>query len=123
MADLLANRGRLLPNSPNIKGGPQELWPEYKKIIKRKWMEEFWNLAKTKGKVYFEYFKFLNLGTEGWFHGMDRPRWLITTLNCLRSGHCSVPAHLHKIGITDSPLCSCGEVRDIQIFFYVRIIY
>ncbi|KAL3289708.1 hypothetical protein HHI36_023108 [Cryptolaemus montrouzieri] len=73
MADILANRGRLFPNSPNIKGGSQELGPEYKKIIKRKWMEEFRNLAETKGKVYFEYFKFLNLGTEGWYHGMDRP--------------------------------------------------
>ncbi|KAL3287966.1 hypothetical protein HHI36_002422, partial [Cryptolaemus montrouzieri] len=106
MADLLANEGRLLPNFPKIKGGLQELWQEYKKIIGKKWMEEFWNLAGYKENVYFEYFKFLDSGAKGWFHDMDRSRRLSITLNRIVSGHCSVPAHLCKIRITDSPLSS-----------------
>ncbi|KAL3285270.1 hypothetical protein HHI36_019380 [Cryptolaemus montrouzieri] len=40
-AGILANRGRLLPEPAQIKGGPQELWPEHNKSLWNDWNMSF----------------------------------------------------------------------------------
>lgn len=36
----------------------------------------------------------------------------------LRSGHCCIPTHLHKIGVVDDELCTCGSPGSLSHIFF-----
>lgn len=36
----------------------------------------------------------------------------------MRSGHCHVPTHLHRIGVQASSLCMCGEEGTLNHLFF-----
>ena len=41
-------------------------------------------------------------------------RELTTSIIRLRIGHCSLKAHLYRLGLEDSPSCNCGEPETIE---------
>ena len=42
----------------------------------------------------------------------------ITSIIRMRSGHCLVGEHLHRIGIRDSPYCECGNIETLDHIFF-----
>ncbi|XP_044753823.1 uncharacterized protein LOC123313150 [Coccinella septempunctata] len=112
-ADLLANRGRLLQGQSQLRGDPRELWPALKSRLWDEWTERFREIGMTKGRQYSSVVRPTSYRRETWFKFLNTPRVNITTFVRIRSGHCLTPAHLARIGVIDSPLCSCGELGDL----------
>ncbi|XP_044745335.1 uncharacterized protein LOC123307183 [Coccinella septempunctata] len=52
IADLLANRGRLLQGQSQLRGDPRELWPALKSRLWDEWTERFREIGMTKGRQY-----------------------------------------------------------------------
>ncbi|KAL3286311.1 hypothetical protein HHI36_000820 [Cryptolaemus montrouzieri] len=65
-ADILANKGRLLPEVAQIKGGPQELWPEYNKSLWNDWKREFREIGRIKGVTYASMTPDKNINKKPW---------------------------------------------------------
>ncbi|XP_044745203.1 uncharacterized protein LOC123307066 [Coccinella septempunctata] len=117
VADRLANEGRYAESVPDISAGPQILWSGYKKYIRDLWIRDFLDLCKYKGKIYGSYVHQGNFPRVAWYSKLDKPRRFITTILRLRSGHCLTPAHLHRIGLRESPNCDCGALGDLPHIF------
>lgn len=48
--------------------------------------------------------------TKAWYtKEPNTPRRVLTTIARIRLGHTHAPAHLHRIGAINNPLCICGE--------------
>ncbi|KAL3281956.1 hypothetical protein HHI36_005159 [Cryptolaemus montrouzieri] len=84
IVDILANKGRYLPDVSEVKGGPEELWPAHKKEIWRDWRSEFLRIGESKGKTYVAITRGRHVGSPPWFHMNDWPRFKITQMNRLR---------------------------------------
>lgn len=117
-ADMLANRGRSLPGQSQLKGDPRELWPEYRNKLWDEWTEEFKRIGMTKGRMYASVVRPNDFRGETWYKTLSCPRSSITTIIRIRSGHCSTPAHLARIGVMDSSMCRCGEIGDLPHVFF-----
>lgn len=117
IADELANRGRQLLGRSGLKGDPRDFWPAYIAEIWGTWDDEYFNIGLTKGKIYAAFVRPSKYRAKPWFRNRSTSRKSITSLTRLRSGHCSIPDHLARIGVVDSPLCSCGEVGNMMHLF------
>lgn len=82
-----------------------EIFRHSKKFMYTKWEEYYNRKCQHTGKLYFKLNPKLTYRT--WFSNESRS--FISTVLRLRSGHCQIPVHLHKINILPSPNCLCGE--------------
>ncbi|XP_044759296.1 uncharacterized protein LOC123317016 isoform X3 [Coccinella septempunctata] len=117
VADRLANQGRYADTAPHIPGGPQTLWPRIKRDIRGSWIEDFLKSCISRGRIYSLYVNHHNFPLSPWFSKIDKPRRFLIAVLRLKSGHCLTPAHLHRIGVRDSPNCDCGALGDIPHIF------
>ena len=75
-----------------------------------------WNQRYTDAEEAAHFKKFFQT-TYDWVSVRDMPRAHQTTLFRLQTGHCRLNAHLHRLGIVESPLCSnCGVIEDVVHF-------
>ncbi|KAJ8914541.1 hypothetical protein NQ315_010005 [Exocentrus adspersus] len=114
-ADFLANLGTTLQPTNAPLADHKEFFPIYKENLRNSWVSRFTTISKIKGKNYAASVK--TPYTTPWFKTMKATRKEITTLVRIRSNHCSVPAHLNRIGVKDTPNCRCGETGDIAHVF------
>lgn len=53
-----------------------------------------------------------------WFSKLNyKNRKFVTTVCRMRSRHCLFPKHKARIGISDSPDCTCGMEGDLDYIF------
>lgn len=113
-ADTLAKIGRELNIPTPIPIHNLELIPKYQKSILTHYHNYWKNTTKTKwyrdiqdtfpAKPWYSKFPFTN-------------RRHITTIIRMRTGHCATKSHLYRLGVTDSPMCDCGQVEDLNHIF------
>lgn len=65
------------------------------------------NSFEIKGKIYGKLRE--EKRKTVWFAEDELTRAFITTINRIRSGHIGTNEHLYKIGLSDTPLCICGD--------------
>ena len=107
-ADRLANEGRKKLDTIDIKLGYSEFVPDVKKRIWEQWVQTWSTNPQQKGKLYVESVK-IPLHTT-WFRDFSHlQRREISMLCRIRSGHCSIPAHLHRLHVKPDSLCECGS--------------
>ncbi|XP_044743249.1 uncharacterized protein LOC123305559 [Chrysoperla carnea] len=82
----------------------QDLWAVCRKSMLNDW-NQIWRNS-TKGRKLYALQPAPALQT--WFHEWDVGRKNITTIGRLRTGHNSLPAHLHKINVVPDTNCRCG---------------
>lgn len=118
-ADALANEGRQLPRASSYRGDPRLLWPAFRQELMMEWDSEWREIGRTKGVLYTHY-TIEERRTEPYWLIRERalPRKMITTMSRLRSGHCCIPTHLHKIGVVDDELCTCGSPGSLSHIFF-----
>ena len=75
-----------------------------------------WNQRYTDAEEAAHFKKFFET-TYDWVSVRDMTRAHQTTLFRLQTGHCRLNAHLHRLGIAETPLCSnCGVIEDVVHF-------
>ncbi|KAK9722952.1 RNase H [Popillia japonica] len=87
-ADWLAKRVRALRCS-NIRLDATNFYHQFRKQMFKEW-QKWWEISRE----------------------------FIVTFNRIRLGHCWSETHLFRIGVIASPLCSCGDVGDIEHRFF-----
>ncbi|KAK9736307.1 RNase H [Popillia japonica] len=115
-ADWLAKRGRALRCS-NIRLDATNFYHQFRKQMFKEWQKWWEKTSRYKGSRYHEIQN--SVGLVPWFS--DLPwisREFIVTFNRIRLGHCWSETHLFRIGVIASPLCSCGDVGDIEHRFF-----
>lgn len=116
-ADRLANVGRELNIAMDIKTAKNDIIVSYKQRIKEEF-KTYWKLNYiNKGKWYTqiqEEFSFRSWFSR--FSFVDRRH--ITTLIRMRTGHCLIGVHLHKIKIKEHPYCECGGTETLDHIFF-----
>lgn len=82
-----------------------DYYHSFKMSAKKMW-KDYWNITtETKGKYYAELQQ--TLPTKPWYNSFKFVnRKFITCINRLRSGHCLVPAHLHRMKIITEDKCT-----------------
>lgn len=117
-ADSLAKTGAELNVNPaQLLCSVSEFLPEIRNSIIQSWQEQ-WNISAVSKGTFFYNIK-PTLTRKPWFHNLHLTKASVSTLTRIRLNHCSTPAHLNRIKVIDSDLCSCGERGDINhIFFY-----
>lgn len=119
-ADALAKMGRVRPEY-KVKIGINDFIPILKTETWNLWRRDWNSTSSTRGRFY----KTVQDGIPDlpWFRRFPIiSREFVSTLVRLRFGHWLFPAHLHRINISDSPACDCGnEIGDANhIFFNCR---
>ena len=110
VADQIANVARLEPPI-DIKLSFREFFPKLKHNIWNAWSMKWKEIGRVKGVNFSSHFE--QPLSKPWFHKLKLSRREITTLNRLRSNHCSSPAHLGRINVKPDRNCECGELGDI----------
>lgn len=72
----------------------------------RSWQREF--SSTSNAKVYKSIQTYIP--SFSWFRSMNYPRQSLTSIIRLRLNHNSLPVHLYKIKILNSPYCSCNNL-------------
>ena len=84
---------------------------DYKSSLKKElittWNEVWLKSSQTKGSFLFGIVP--HISVQSWFRHCAEPRKFITTLGRLRTGHNSLPQHLHRIKVIDSAKCECNS--------------
>ncbi|KAK9696330.1 RNase H [Popillia japonica] len=95
-ADRLAKQGRTLRCS-NVRFDAVEDW--------QRWWEK---TSRDKGSRYYDIQN--AVGVVSWYGVLPWiSREFVVTFKRIRLGHCCSEAHLYRIGVATSPLCSCVE--------------
>lgn len=90
----------------------KDILPNIKNDIKLLWEEEWKEISKIKGKQLFNLMN--KLPSKPWFYEINLDRQKISTICRMRIGHCCTQQHLNKIGVSESPLCECGKIGNLQ---------
>lgn len=116
-ADSLAKKGALLDISiTSCLADFTNFLPIIKSAILDTWQTEWDTTSPLKGSFFYAIKP--KISTRPWFHQLGLDKQTLSTMIRLRMNHCSSPAHLHKIHVLNSNLCSCGEIGDtIHILF------
>lgn len=116
-ADQLANIGKTNGRDAEIKCWFTDFIPILKEKFWSLWKGRWKEISCTKGKNYAEIVTFPYKSI--WFRSCkDFPRKRLTTFFRLRSGHCLIPSHLHRIGVNADSLCECGEIGTLNHIFF-----
>ena len=112
-ADRKALLGRTTGQHINNKLHYLDILNTIKNSIWSNWTRIFQEVSTHKG---YKYSLLQNspLKTPWFKNEKFIKRKFITYLCRMRTGHCLTPVHLHKIGIKEDPLCSCGERGDLN---------
>lgn len=111
-ADSLANEGRGGEFPIELHLNYSEFLPGLKQQFWEVWIERWKQISETKGKIYGQLIQVPY--KKLWFKSYgDLSRKEIVTFCRIRSGHCSSPEHLNRIGVKPDPLCECGEIGSI----------
>lgn len=88
----------------NIRENWQKLWAEYVRSSKTHYALIHTSLPKTIPYI-FDY---------------HVPKYISTSITRLKLNHGNFPSHLHKLGLVESPLCSCdhNSVGDLNHIFF-----
>lgn len=108
-ADKLAKQG-LEQGLPTTYLQPYtELIPRIKKSALAEWTERYTRDTQESDNPY----KVINtkIGKKPWFQGVSDSRAFVATITRLRVGHNCSPAHLSRIKVIDSDMCTCGLAR------------
>lgn len=85
--------------------------------ILKEWQEEWVSSVVQKGKHTYYLRPLLN--DKPWFKGKGHfTRNFATTISRLRLGHGLFPEHMHRIGLCESPTCSCGQIGSLNHLFF-----
>ena len=96
---------------------PSDTYHRIKQTIKSKWQER-WQLYGEKGNTtYYKIHK--NIPMNYWYTSTNANRQMVATIARLKTNHERFPAHLFKIGIAQTPLCTCNDVPgDLNHIFF-----
>jgi hypothetical protein len=83
-----------------------DLAPKIKLKLKTEWNNEWLESSSFKGSALFKIQPKISLSP--WFKNLSFNRKSIVTISRLRTGHNSLPSHLHRIKVIDSSSCVCG---------------
>ena len=112
IADTLAKAAA--NNDPNLS--MKIPFTDLKEFYKKRSFENTVNLVveqgKSKGTNYFTYL-FKNTA-KPWFHNIDLPREIISTINRCRSEHYNLSYSLARVNIVSDSKCKCGLVQDLN---------
>lgn len=81
-----------------------------RKEAHNQWQQQWQVSQKKKGFSYATVQR--TIPTKPWFWQKNIPRRYVTSIIRIRLGHTSCPAHLYRIGVTDSPTCSDHPEED-----------
>lgn len=111
LVDGLAKEAVNEGETPNdFKIPKRDLRGYFKTKINEQWQQDFKN--STKGSFYKEIQP--TLPKKPWF-SEETNRQFIQTISRLRSNHALFPAHKHKMGLSETPLCEiCETTADMQ---------
>lgn len=89
---------------------------EIRCLIKRKAFKDWQNLwtlsSQHKGKHLFSIMP--TIPERPWFDVFPLFRRLTIQIIRLRLGHSLTPEYLHRIGVRETPFCSCGDLGDLN---------
>ena len=113
VADQLANSGRELCLPDNCGINFVDIFPIIKRRIWKSWDFMWRESIKNKGKEYGEICD--SPPRHPWFSKFNNiVKRDVTTIIRMRSGHCLVPTHLYKIGVSENSSCECGQMGDLN---------
>lgn len=88
---------------------PSELISLYKISLNNKWQHKYDEVPT--GLSYKQIQPIIP--KKPWYHIISH-RPFIQTISRIRTKHALYPQHKHKIGLLDTPACSCGKTGDLQ---------
>jgi len=120
IADSLAKQGASNPIITLINHIPlSDIFSILKEKTRNVWAEHWHTASQSKGAYYASIQG--DIPSKPWFQQYPHfSKKEVSTLIRMRIGHCSVPSHLFKIHVLDSPDCShCGlEVGTLDHIFF-----
>jgi len=100
------------PLHVDIKTPFMDLLPDLKNEIQKTWETE-WEHRRVHGLSFARYFP--DLVKKPWFLKYNYVnRNFFTTISRMRTLHCRTPTHLYRMNISDTNLCSCGEIGSLN---------
>lgn len=96
---------------------PQDIMSNIKAYTIQCWQTQWDVSSRTRGRI----FRLLKPRVDfpSWFDGKGFiPKHFTSTICRLRSGHGLFQSHLYRMGLQDSPSCSCGHFGDLNHFFF-----
>lgn len=116
-ADQLAKEGTGFNIAERIRIDTINFLPVVKAQLWDQWNQE-WKASTCNTGQWYASFQF-DFPKTIWFAKFPHlGRKHITSLTRIRSGHCLMAKHKHRIGLAESPHCECGQVEDLNHIFF-----
>ncbi|KAJ8947325.1 hypothetical protein NQ314_008627 [Rhamnusium bicolor] len=88
---------------------PSDLIRTFKIRLKEDWQQKYDN--SLTGNRYKQIQP--HIPTKPWFQSINN-RYFIKNMCRIRTKHALYPQHKHRLGLSQSPECVCGEIGDLQ---------
>ena len=91
-------------------------YEERMQILKKKGIEVFQNRweAELQERAAGRFLKQIKVNVEKWEWANNKNRKVECGLTRLRVGHVGLQQWKHRFGISETPLCTCGEVETVK---------
>ncbi|XP_072389773.1 uncharacterized protein [Diabrotica undecimpunctata] len=110
IVDTLAKKATEQENESKYKLTLNDVYANITSNKTKTWQQ--WYNNSTKGLFYKNIQ--LNIPAKSWFNHYHIEKIVVSYICRLRFGHCLVPEHKFKIGLSDSNLCECGELGSAE---------
>ncbi|XP_072380655.1 uncharacterized protein [Diabrotica undecimpunctata] len=110
IVDTLAKKATEQENESKYKLTLNDVYANITSNKTKTWQQ--WYNNSTKGLFYKNIQ--LNIPAKSWFNHYHSEKIVVSYICRLRFGHCLVPEHKFKIGLSDSDLCECGELGSAE---------
>lgn len=96
---------------------PSDFYHLVKQNIHNKWQERWHSYGNKSNTTYYNIHR--DIPKCYWYNNIKTNRHMVATIARLKTNHGRFPAHLNKIGITQSPQCTCSDVvGDLNHIFF-----
>lgn len=110
VVDVLAKEATQVGGTCSHKIPKSDLYVLSKEYVRKEFERNFF--TGEKGKLYKA--AMTSLPSKPWFYEGNLNKNIVSTVNRLRANHGLFPAHKFKIGLADTPFCSCNEIGTIE---------
>ena len=121
LADLTANAGHANNITERYAYSKNTIKKQINSKIQDKWQQQWINKVNLTKKGNHITTVRDKVGPWPWAH--HKKRVVETVFAKLRIGHVNLKQHLFRFGLSDSPLCSCGEMETVAHIFIDCPIY
>jgi ribonuclease HI len=115
-ADRLANEAVVCGDIFPYKNFSHDLTSLPSSYLKDAWNQWWTESVQSKGKFYSLIQP--NVPNKPWFAKLRLSKRVTSIIIRMRLGHVCTPAHLARLGIVTSNLCECGDIGDLNHYFF-----